>query len=153
MHTPLQLWSVLKIVLGLVLATYLCACGSSQSESADWKWSQIGVSAVAPRTLGVNSFLWQAALDTFSFLPVAKADPFGGVIISDWYSPPRSPNERMKVTIYIMDRVLRAEGLKVKVFRQVRSGGEWQYVQANPEMERKLEDAILTRARQLRLRS
>jgi hypothetical protein len=151
MHTPLQLWSVLKIVLALVTATYLRACGSSQSESADWKWSQIGVSAVAPRTLGVNSFLWQAALDTFSFLPVVKADPFGGVIISDWYSPPSSPNERMKVMIYIMDRALRAEGLKVKVFRQVRSGAEWQNVQATPELDRKLKDAILTRARQLRL--
>jgi hypothetical protein len=115
------------------------------------EWSQIGVSAVAPRTLGVNSYLWQAALDTFAFLPVVKADPFGGVIISDWYSAPNSPSERMKVTIYIMDRALRVEGLKVKVFRQIRNEAEWQYVQANPEIGRKLEDAILTRARQLRL--
>ena len=115
------------------------------------EWSQRGVSAVSPRTLGVNSYLWQAALDTFSFLPVEKADPFGGVVISGWYSPPNSPNERMKVTIYIMDRALRADGLKVKVFRQIRIGAEWQYVQANPDIGRQLEDAILSRARQLRL--
>jgi hypothetical protein len=82
---------------------------------------------------------------------VAKADPFGGVVLSDWYSPPSSPNERMKVTIYIMDRALRADGLKVKVFRQVRDGADWQYAHANPDLGRKIEDAILTRARQLRL--
>ena len=142
---------IFQNLLATLLAIHLCACGYSRSDSRDMEWSQIGVSAVAPRTLGVNSYLWQAALDTFSFLSVAKADPFGGVIISDWYSPPNSPNERMKVTIYIMDRALRADGLKVKVFRQVRNGGEWQYVQANPEIGRKLEDAVLTRARQLRL--
>jgi hypothetical protein len=140
-----------QILLAATLVLQLSACGSSKSDSANMEWSQIGVSAVAPKTLGVNAYLWQAALDTFSFLPAAKADPFGGVIISDWYSPPNNPNERMKVTIYIMDRALRADGLRVQVFRQVRNGGEWQYVQANPEIGRKLEDAVLTRARQLRL--
>ena len=142
---------VQKIILTVLLAVNVSACGSSKSESADSQWSQIGVSAVAPRTLGVNSFLWRAALDTFSFLPVVKTDPFGGVIISDWYSPPSSPNERMKVTTFIMDRTLRGEGLKVKVFRQVRGGDGWQYVEANPDVGRRLEDAILTRARQLHL--
>ena len=142
---------IFQNLLATLLAIHLCACGYSRSDSRDMEWSQIGVSAVSPRTLGVNFYLWQAALDTFSFLPVAKADPFGGVLKSDWYSPPGSPNERMKVTIYIMDRALRADGLKVRVFRQVRNGAEWQYVQTDPEVGRKLEDAILTRARQLRL--
>jgi len=99
----------------------------------------------------VNAYLWQASLDTLSFMPIAKADPFGGVIITDWYSPRGNTNERFKVTTHIMDRALRAEGLKVKVFRQVHGGDGWRYVEANPEMERKLEDEILTRARQLRL--
>lgn len=142
---------IFQILFAALLAVHLSACGSSKSDSRDMEWSQIGVSAVAPRTLGVNSYLWQAALDTLSFLPVEKVDPYGGVVITGWYSPPNSPNERMKVTIYIMDRALRAEGLKVKVFRQVRNGAEWQYVQTNPEIGRQLEDAILTRARQLRL--
>jgi len=142
---------ILHILMAALLAMHLCACGSSKSDSADVEWTQRGVSGVAPRTLGVNAYLWQAALDTFSFLPVVKADPFGGVVISDWYSPPNSPNERMKVTVYIMDRALRAEGLKVRVFRQIRYGAEWQNVQAGPDIGRKLEDAILTRARQLRL--
>ena len=72
-------------------------------------------------TLGVNSYLWHASLDTLSFLPLAIADPFGGVIISEWYVAPTSPDERLKVTVYIMDRALRADGLKVVVFRQTRS--------------------------------
>ena len=76
-------------------------------------------------TLGVNSYLWHAALDTLSFMPLASADPFGGVIITDWYVAPNAPDERLKVTIYIMDRNLRADGLKVVVFRQTRTGAAW----------------------------
>ena len=140
---------VLQTVLGVLFASILCACGFSKSDSAGMEWSQIGVSAVSPRTLGVNAYLWQASVETFSFLPVVKADPYGGVIISDWYSTSNSPQERMKVTAYIMDRALRAEGLKVRVFRQQHDGAEWKNVRPNPDMGRNLEDAILTRARQL----
>jgi hypothetical protein len=142
---------VIQILLAVVLAIQLSACSSSKSNAADMEWSQIGVSAVAPRSLGVNAYLWQAALDTFASLPIVKADPFGGVIISDWYTAPTSNNERMKVTVYIMDRRLLAEGLKVRVFRQVRNNGEWQNATVNFDVERKLEDTILTRARELRL--
>lgn len=142
---------ILLKFLASLFAISLCACSPSKS-AADIEWSQIGVSAVAPRTLGVNAYLWQASIETFSFLPVVKADPYGGVIISDWYLPSDSANERMKVTVYIMDRALRADGLKVKVFRQERDGSEWKNVTANPEIERKLEDAILTLARQMRFR-
>ena len=104
-------------------------------------------------TLGVNSFLWHASLDTLRFLPLASADPFGGVIISEWYVAPASPNERLKVTVYIMDRTLRADGLKVVVFRQVRQGNVWADAQPSPDTAHKLEDSILTRARELRLAS
>lgn len=100
--------------------------------------------------LGVNSFLWRASLDTLSFMPVASADPFGGVILTDWYSPPESPNERFKVNVYILDRQLRADGVRVGVFRQERApGGEWRDAQVGTETGRQLEDTILTRARQL----
>jgi hypothetical protein len=101
--------------------------------------------------LGVNAYLWQASLDTLSFLPLLSADPFGGVIITDWYVPTPGVGERLKVTVYVMDRTLRADGLKVVVFRQTRNGTNWQYAQGNADTERKLEDAILTRARDLRL--
>jgi hypothetical protein len=104
-------------------------------------------------TLGVNSYLWHATLDTLAFMPLASADPYGGVIITDWYSAPSNLNERMKITIYILDRRLRADGLKVAVFRQTRSNEGWVDATVNPQTASKLEDAILTRARELRIAS
>ena len=101
--------------------------------------------------LGVNSFLWRASLDTLSFMPIVSADPFGGVILTDWHSPPESPNERFKVNLYIMDRQLRADGVRVAVFKQQRVGNDWREAGVGPETASKLEDAVLTRARQLRV--
>ncbi len=104
--------------------------------------------------LGVNSFLWRASLDTLSFLPLSSADPFGGVIITDWYAPPESPNERFKVTAYILDRSLRADGVRVSVFRQVQeSPGNWIDAPVDQSMGVDLENTILTRARQLKIRT
>lgn len=103
--------------------------------------------------IAVNSFLWRASLDTVSFLPLSSADPFGGVIISDWYSPPESPDERFKVTVYILDRQLRADGLRVSVFRQRRDpAGGWVEARVDERTGRDLENAILKRARQMRVR-
>ncbi|MGZ9108871.1 MAG: DUF3576 domain-containing protein [Micavibrio sp.] len=103
--------------------------------------------------LGVNSYLWRAALDTVSFMPLASADPFGGVILTDWYTPEATPNERLKLNVFILDRQLRANALQVKVFRQTRksSGASWKDASVAPETGRQLEDSILTRARQLRV--
>lgn len=104
--------------------------------------------------IGVNSFLWRASLDTIAFMPLASADPFGGVLITDWYVNPQHPNERFKMTIYILDKRLRADGVKVSVFRQEQgSGGNWQDAPSNPETGVRVENAILTRARQLRIDS
>ena len=104
-------------------------------------------------SITVNSYLWRASLDTVSFLPLSTADPFGGVIITDWYSPPESPRERFKVTVYILDRELRADGLRVTVFRQTQSPqGNWVEAPVDKKMNRNLENAILKRARQMRIR-
>jgi len=105
--------------------------------------------------VAVNGFLWRASLDTMSFMPLSSADPFGGVIITDWYSPPESPSERFKVQVYILDRQLRADGLRVTVFRQVRdeSAAGWTNAEVSGETAAELENAILTRARQLRINS
>ena len=84
-------------------------------------------------------------------MPLASADPFGGVIITEWYSPPNTPNERLKVTIYILDQRLRADGIRIAVFRQTRSNEGWVDSPVNPDTATKLEDSILTRARELRL--
>ena len=102
--------------------------------------------------IGVNGFLWRATLDTVSFMPITSADPFGGVIITDWYSAPDNPNERMKLNIFIRDRELRADGLKVSAFRQVRgSSGVWVDAPVAASMNTDLENTILTKARQIRL--
>lgn len=101
--------------------------------------------------IGVNAILWRASLDTVSFMPLASADPFGGVIITDWYSNPDAPNERFKITIYILDKRLRADAVKVSFFRQAKQGGRWVDAQVGAESARRIEDQILTRARQLRI--
>jgi len=101
--------------------------------------------------IGVNSYLWRASLDTVSFMPLASADPFGGVIITDWYSPSSAPDERFKVNVFIMDKQLRSNGVKVKIFRQLRTGSGWADAQADASAASKLEEAILTRARQMRV--
>lgn len=139
-------------VLLCVLALPLAACGSSQDTTTNMETGATIVANGNNRlTLGVNSYLWHATLDTLAFMPLQSADPFGGVVITDWYVAPNAPDERLKVTIYIMDRTLRADALKVVVFRQVRGGDGWQDAQASADTAHKLEDSILTRARELRL--
>jgi hypothetical protein len=102
--------------------------------------------------IGVNSFLWRASLDTVSFMPLVSADPFGGVIITDWYSPPQSPDERFKVNVYILGRALRADGIRASVFRQQLDGATgWIDAPVASNTATDLENAILTRARQMRI--
>ena len=101
--------------------------------------------------LGVNSFLWRATLDTVSFMPIASADPFGGVIITDWYEDPTTRGERFKINAMILDRALRADSIRVTLFKQRTSPTGWQDVNVPASSSRQLEDAILTRARQLRI--
>jgi hypothetical protein len=106
----------------------------------------------APGQLGVNTYLWRASLDTISFMPVASADPFGGVIITDWYSPPESPSERFKVNIFILDRQLRSDGIRATVFRQTQTqDGHWIDSPVDAKTATDFENSILTRARQLRI--
>lgn len=102
--------------------------------------------------LPVNKFLWQASLDTLSFLPLASTDPFTGVIATDWGTAPQNPNERFKVTAYMVSSALAASSLKIAVFREVRGAdGSWVSASVDPATARQLEDAILTRARQIRI--
>lgn len=102
--------------------------------------------------IGVNSYLWRGALDTISFMPLVSADPFGGVIITDWYQPPETPGERVKVHILILDRELRADGVRASVFRQkFAPNGGWIDQPVDPKTPTDLENTILTRARQLRI--
>jgi len=149
-------------------AVVLAACSSddsmkatpvataSSSTGSSWFWPFGGDSTAADEMpgmpqLGVNSYLWRATLDTLNFMPLASADPVGGVIISDWYAAPEKPDERVKINVYILDKRLRADALKVSVFRQIRNTAGWADAQVNPDTGVKLENAILSRARELRL--
>jgi hypothetical protein len=108
--------------------------------------------AVPANAIGVNSYLWRASLDTLAFMPLASADPYGGVIITDWYVNPEKQDERFKCTVYILDTRLRGDALKVTVFKEVSNGaGGWVTSQASDQTSIDVENAILTRARQLRL--
>jgi hypothetical protein len=170
------------LALGLLLPL-LAGCGGNNSrlvtndEYGDWQGGRVrnrpqgasaglvifGVdkdreareaAANAGGGLSVNAYLWRATLDTLSFMPLASADPFGGVIITDWYTPAEAPDERLKVNIVILGRQLRADGVRASVFRQTRDGsGAWVDATVAPETATELENAILTRARELRIAS
>ena len=128
-------------VVGLVAA--LAACGGRERPQADLAASQV-------TTIGVNSYLWRAALDTVAFAPLLQADSNGGVIVTDWYANPRNPGERVKVTVSILDRDLRADAVRVAASRQVAQGSAWVDAPVQAATVQRLEDIILTKARQLR---
>ncbi|MDP3379300.1 MAG: DUF3576 domain-containing protein [Brevundimonas sp.] len=114
--------------------------------------SRDNATSAAAVGIGVNAYLWRASLDTLSFMPLSSADPWGGVINYDWYSDPAAPNERFKATVFILDTRLRADALNVSVVKQVRGAdGQWTAAPVDPQTETDLENAILTRARQLNL--
>jgi hypothetical protein len=109
--------------------------------------------ALAPSqitTIGVNSYLWRASLDTLSFMPLLQTDSNGGVIVTDWYVNPQNPGERVKVSVSILDSDLRADALKVSASRQTMQNGGWVAAPVQAATVQKLEDIILTRARNLR---
>ncbi len=167
-----------KIILSLTACSFIAACASEDvqytypEQIGDSKYDSSGKKPesifgedgltlfggsskkddVGGTSIGVNSFLWRASLDTLAFMPLSSADPFGGVIITDWYTPPQIVNERFKINAFIMTKALRADGIKVTVFKQVKNDqGDWIDAPVPSQMATKLEDAILTRARQLRI--
>ena len=100
--------------------------------------------------IGVNAYLWRATLDTLSFMPLLQTDSNGGVVVTDWYANPKNPGERVKVTVSILDQDLRADAVRVAASRQVMQGGGWVDAPVEAATVQKLEDVILTRARDLR---
>ncbi len=146
-----------RVAAAAVLATALfglggCSIfGSSTANTSTASSADIGPEENG--ALGVNAYLWRASLDTLSFLPLVSADPYGGVIITDWYANPEKSDERMKATVYILDTRLRADGVSAAVFRETLSNGVWTTAPVSPDTNIALENAILAKARQLRLSS
>ena len=137
-----------SIALAAVGLISLGACAHKNSGPQPYA---AGKGAAQPG-IGVNSYLWRASLDTLAFMPLASADPYGGVINTDWYTNPEKPDERFKVTVYILDTRLRADGLTVTVFKQLKGAdGNWANSDTSGQTATDFENAILTKARQLRL--
>ncbi|MCZ8170115.1 MAG: DUF3576 domain-containing protein [Brevundimonas sp.] len=130
---------------GLIAMTALAlvSCGNRDRPKADLAASKI-------TTIGVNSYLWRASLEALSFMPMLQTDSNGGVIVTDWYANPNNPGERMKVTVTILDQDLRADALRVAASRQVNQAGTWVDAPVQAATVQKLEDVILTKARDLR---
>jgi Domain of unknown function (DUF3576) len=101
-------------------------------------------------TSRVNYYLWQASLTLLSFMPLASSDAAGGVVVTDWHATADRPTERIKVTVKITDRVLRADALHVTINKQVKRGGDWVSVTSDPKVAQEMEDLILTKARDLK---
>jgi hypothetical protein len=131
----------LLLVAGL---SALAACGGKQERpTADLAASRV-------TTIGVNAYLWRASLETLSFMPLLQTDSNGGVIVTDWYANPTAPNERMKLTVSILDQDLRADALRVAASRQVNQAGTWVDAPVQATTVQKLEEIILSKARDLR---
>lgn len=126
-----------------VAAFALAGCGHKKHVQSVMAPSQV-------TTIGVNSYLWRASLDTLSFMPLLQSDSAGGVIITDWYTNPKNPGERVKISVMILDQDLRADALKVTEVREVAQNGGWAPAPVQAASVQKLEDIILTRARDLR---
>jgi len=142
-------------LVGIGCAVLLTSCGGGRGKEDE---DPFGTRFFTPReqpgrAARVNGLLWRASLETLRFMPIDKADPVSGIIMSDWYSAPEVPEERVKVEVFILGRDLRADTLRVSVFRQVKAKtGIWADANTKPGTADKIEDAILTMARQLRLR-
>ena len=121
----------------------ITGCGQKERPKLDLAASKV-------TTIGVNAYLWRAALETLSFMPLVQTDSNGGVVVTDWYTNPRNPGERMKVTVSILDQDLRADALRINASRQVAQGSNWIDAPVQAATVQKLEDIILTKARDLR---
>ncbi|MEE4351032.1 MAG: DUF3576 domain-containing protein [Pacificimonas sp.] len=125
----------------------ISACGGG---GGDQRAMQTLAEARQVTNIGVNGFLWRASLETLAFMPMAQVDSQGGVIVTDWYANPQAPEERVKVTVFILDRELRADGVRVAAVRQQQNGANWVDVPVRAGTVQKLEETILARARDLR---
>lgn len=137
--------SRLTLPLALMIAAGVALPGCAKNKMLP---TQLAPSRMT--SIGVNAYLWRAAVDTLSFAPLITADSSGGVIVTDWYANPTTPGERVKLTVSIIDQDLRADALRVAASRQVNQGGVWVDAPVAAATVQKLEDIILTRARDLR---
>ncbi len=137
---------LLSAALAFLATPALTACNTFGGGKK--KAERVAAQMQAPN-MGVNSYLWRASLETLNFMPLEQVDPFGGVIVTDWYASAEAPNERFKANVYILDTALRADALKASIFKQTRTPNGWDDAAVDADTARQIENAILTRAREL----
>ena len=135
--------------LSAVAVSAVLLSGCSILNRGDSEGERLAAATAQAPSMGVNAFLWRAALETLDFMPLEQVDPFGGVIVTDYYASAEAPEERFKANVYILDTGLRADALKVSIFKQENAGGQWRDANVDADTARQIENAILTRARQL----
>jgi len=143
-ETPTVTHNSVRIIGVALAATALAGCGGRPDRA------QADTAAARVAQIGINAYLWRAALETLAFMPMAQTDSNGGVIVTDWYANPQAPNERVKVSVFILDKELRADALRVSAVRQENRGGSWLDAPVRAGTVQKLEEAILAKARDLR---
>ena len=151
-QTPGAIRSSRSLRFGLLVVAAVAMAGCSHVPFVGKKKAKAASELPAANitTIGVNSYLWRASLDALSFMPLVQTDSNGGVIVTDWYANPSNPGERMKVTVTILDKDLRADALRVAASRQLAQSGVWVDAPVQAATVQKLEDIILTKARDLR---
>lgn len=135
---------LLSVAVALIALPSLTACNTFGGNKKSG-----GAAQIQAPNMGVNSYLWRASLETLDFMPLEQVDPFGGVIVTDWYASAEAPNERFKANVYILDTALRADALKASIFKQNRTATGWEDAVTDADTARQIENSILTRAREL----
>lgn len=141
---PRQFSLPVKLGIAAIMALTLSACGGGNRKA------KLAMAASSVSQIGVNAYLWRASLDALSFMPMLQTDSAGGVIVTDWYTNPQNPGERVKVSVTILDQDLRADALRISTVRQVSQGSDWVNAPVQAATVQRLEDIILTKARDLR---
>ena len=132
-------------LIGLLIVASLAGAAEARKKPKVQEMAPVNVT-----TIGVNAYLWRAALETLSFMSIAQTDSNGGVLVTDWYLNPAVPTERMKVSVSILDAALRADVVRVATARQVYQNGQWVDAAVQAATNAKLEEVILQKARDLR---
>lgn len=150
MHVTTRLRPSLSITRSVVTGMLVIAATGLVAGCSHKARPKLDLAASKVTTIGVNAYLWRATLETLSFMPLLQTDSNGGVVVTDWYANPRNPNERMKLTVSILDQDLRADALRIAASRQVNQAGNWVDAPVQAATVQKMEDIILTKARDLR---
>ena len=156
------------LLLGLCITLLVSACSGLRTNPVESPGEPVSVITGKPggiklfsnkdKTIGgaglpVNALLWRAALDVASFVPLDDVDTFGGSIVTEWHQSADNPYQRLKLTIFIVGLELRSDTVRVQTYTQKKLGNDWVDSGRDEALARRLEDLILTRARELRAAS